>query len=112
MSLRPSLALFHRPTLTLEEKELSLRSLEENHLAWIQQGSLLHSALHRGEQLLSDRIGELQELNTQVTCALASPSPGTHNTTFSFSLGVPSASLSQQHPLLPCSAWGHTAAAP
>ncbi|XP_068856008.1 centrosome-associated protein CEP250-like isoform X2 [Aphelocoma coerulescens] len=55
-----------RPTLTLEEKELSLRSLEENNLAQIKQVSQLYSALHRGEQLLSDRIGELQELSTQI----------------------------------------------
>ncbi|XP_017592139.1 PREDICTED: rootletin-like [Corvus brachyrhynchos] len=54
-----------RPTLTLEEKELSFRSLEENNLAQIKQVSQLYSALHRGEQLLSDRIGELQELSTQ-----------------------------------------------
>lgn len=79
----PCVALFHRPTLTLEERELSLKSLEENNQAWIKHVSQLHSALHKSEQLLSDRIGELQELNTQVTCALVSSSPGMDNCTCS-----------------------------
>ncbi|KFW74285.1 Centrosome-associated protein CEP250, partial [Manacus vitellinus] len=52
-------------TVCLEEKELSLRTLEEKNLAQQNQVSELHSALHQAKQLLSDRTTELQELNNQ-----------------------------------------------
>ncbi|XP_023793676.1 centrosome-associated protein CEP250-like isoform X2 [Cyanistes caeruleus] len=54
------------PAVALEEKKLSLRSLEGNSLAWSKQTSQLRSALQRSEQLLSDRVRELQELNSQI----------------------------------------------
>ncbi|XP_058717407.1 centrosome-associated protein CEP250-like [Poecile atricapillus] len=54
------------PAVALEEKKLSLRSLEGNNLAWSKQTSQLRSALQRSEQLLSERIRELQELNAQI----------------------------------------------
>ncbi|XP_027574919.2 centrosome-associated protein CEP250 isoform X1 [Pipra filicauda] len=55
-----------RLTVCLEEKELSLRTLEEKNLAQQNQVSELHSALHQAKQLLSDRTTELQELNNQI----------------------------------------------
>ncbi|XP_033375068.1 centrosome-associated protein CEP250 [Parus major] len=65
----PSVALVHRLTQSLEEKDLSLRTLEENNLAQINQVSQLRSALNQAEELHSEHRRELQELNTQVSCA-------------------------------------------
>ncbi|XP_023795758.1 LOW QUALITY PROTEIN: centrosome-associated protein CEP250 [Cyanistes caeruleus] len=62
----PSVSLFHRLTLSLEEKDLSLRTLEENNLAQINQVSQLRSALNQAEELHSEHKRELQELNTQI----------------------------------------------
>ncbi|XP_016158603.1 PREDICTED: centrosome-associated protein CEP250 [Ficedula albicollis] len=55
-----------RLTLSLEEKDLDLRTLEENNLAQINQASHLRSALNQAEQLHSEHRRELQELNTQI----------------------------------------------
>uniref|UniRef100_A0A8C3QZ31 Centrosome-associated protein CEP250 n=1 Tax=Cyanoderma ruficeps TaxID=181631 RepID=A0A8C3QZ31_9PASS len=55
-----------RLTLSLEEKDLSIRSLEENNLAQINQTSQLRSALNQAEELHSEHRRELQELNTQI----------------------------------------------
>ncbi|XP_074698827.1 centrosome-associated protein CEP250 isoform X3 [Strix aluco] len=55
-----------RLTVSLEEKELSLRTLEENNLAQHNKVSQLLSALHQAEQLHSDHRREIQELNNQV----------------------------------------------
>ena len=63
--------------MSLEEKELSLKTPEENNLAQHNKVSQLLSALRQTEQLHSDHRREIQELNNQVTCALASSSPGT-----------------------------------
>ncbi|XP_066186562.1 centrosome-associated protein CEP250 isoform X2 [Sylvia atricapilla] len=52
-----------RLTLSLEEKVLSLRTLEENNLA---QTSQLRSALNQAEELHSEHRREVQELNTQI----------------------------------------------
>lgn len=46
----------------------------------------------------------MQAVNTQVSCAVASSSPGTHNSTFA--LEAPASFPCQQHPQLPCSARG------
>lgn len=75
----PFVALFRRLTLSLEEKDLSLRTLEENNLAQMNQASQLRSALNQAEELHSEHRRELEELNTQVSCALASSSLWTHN---------------------------------
>ncbi|CAM9139694.1 unnamed protein product, partial [Bubo scandiacus] len=53
-------------TVSLEEKELSLKTLEENNLAQHNKVSQLLSALHQAEQLHSDHRREIQELNNQV----------------------------------------------
>ncbi|CAM9394105.1 unnamed protein product, partial [Bubo scandiacus] len=53
-------------TVSLEEKELSLKTLEENNLAQHNQVSQLLSVLHQAEQLHSDHRREIQELNNQV----------------------------------------------
>ncbi|KFO07136.1 Centrosome-associated protein CEP250, partial [Balearica regulorum gibbericeps] len=58
-------ALSFRLTLSLEEKELSLRTLEENNLAQHNEVSQLLSALHQAQQLHSDHRREIQELNNQ-----------------------------------------------
>ncbi|XP_059336545.1 centrosome-associated protein CEP250 [Ammospiza nelsoni] len=55
-----------RLTLSLEEKDLSLRTLEENNLAQISQVSQLHSALTQAEELHSEHRREVQELNKQI----------------------------------------------
>ncbi|XP_054130361.1 centrosome-associated protein CEP250-like [Melozone crissalis] len=55
-----------RLTLSLEEKDLSLRTLEENNLAQISQVSQLRSALTQAEELHSEHRREVQELNTQI----------------------------------------------
>ncbi|RMB95561.1 hypothetical protein DUI87_27671 [Hirundo rustica rustica] len=55
-----------RLTLSLEEKDLSLRTLEENNLAQINQTSQLRSALNQAEELHSEHRRELQELSTQI----------------------------------------------
>nr|XP_041576235.1 centrosome-associated protein CEP250 isoform X6 [Taeniopygia guttata] len=55
-----------RLTLSLEEKHLSLRTLEENNLAQINQVSQLRSALTQAEELHSEHRNEMQELNTQI----------------------------------------------
>ncbi|XP_057891973.1 centrosome-associated protein CEP250 isoform X1 [Melospiza georgiana] len=55
-----------RLTLSLEEKDLSLRTLEENNLAQISQVSQLHSALTQAEELHSEHRREVQELNNQI----------------------------------------------
>jgi len=77
-------ALSFRLTLSLEEKELSLRTLEEDNLAQHNEVSQLLSAIHQAQQLHSDHRREIQELNNQVTYALASSSPGSQKTTCSF----------------------------
>ncbi|XP_066189843.1 centrosome-associated protein CEP250-like [Sylvia atricapilla] len=71
-----------RLILSLEEKNLCLRTLEEKNLALNTEVSLLRSGLQETQQLFSKQRRELQEFNTQVSSALASSSPGTHNTTF------------------------------
>lgn len=63
-------ALSFRLTLSLEEKELSLRTLEENSLAQHNEVSQLLSALHQAQQLHSDHRREIQELNNQVTYSI------------------------------------------
>ncbi|XP_031983227.1 centrosome-associated protein CEP250-like [Corvus moneduloides] len=93
-----------RLVLSLEEKNLCLRTLEEKNQALNNQVSQFRSALHEAEQLCSNRTGQLLALNIQVICALASSSPGTH--IIIFGLEAPTAFPSQQHPLLPCSAPG------
>ncbi|XP_048177963.1 centrosome-associated protein CEP250 isoform X2 [Corvus hawaiiensis] len=55
-----------RLTLSLEEKDLSLRTLEEKNLAQINQASQLRSALHQAEELHSEHRRELLDLNTQM----------------------------------------------
>ncbi|XP_014741683.1 PREDICTED: centrosome-associated protein CEP250 [Sturnus vulgaris] len=55
-----------RLTLSLEKKDLSLRTLEENNLAQINQASQLRSALNQAEELHSEHRRELEELNTQI----------------------------------------------
>ncbi|XP_068064400.1 centrosome-associated protein CEP250-like [Anomalospiza imberbis] len=55
-----------RLTLSLEEKDLSLRTLEENNLAQISQVSQLRSALTQAEELHAEHRREMQELNTQI----------------------------------------------
>ncbi|XP_074740603.1 centrosome-associated protein CEP250-like [Strix uralensis] len=55
-----------RLTVSLEEKELSLKTLEENNLAQHNKVSQLPSALRQAEQLHSDHRREIQELNNQV----------------------------------------------
>ncbi|XP_056363140.1 centrosome-associated protein CEP250-like [Oenanthe melanoleuca] len=55
-----------RLTLSLEEKDLDLRTLEENNLAQINQASHLRSALNQAEELHSEHRRELQELNSQI----------------------------------------------
>ncbi|KAL9834856.1 centrosome-associated protein CEP250 isoform 2-T2 [Geothlypis trichas] len=55
-----------RLTLSLEEKDLSLRTLEENNLAQINQVSELHSALTQAEELHSEHRREVQDLNDQI----------------------------------------------
>ncbi|XP_077643164.1 centrosome-associated protein CEP250 isoform X4 [Lonchura striata] len=55
-----------RLTLSLEEKDLSLRTLEENNLAQINQVSQLRSALTQAEELHSEHRREMQELSTQM----------------------------------------------
>ncbi|XP_009959443.1 PREDICTED: centrosome-associated protein CEP250-like, partial [Leptosomus discolor] len=55
-----------RLTLSLEEKELSLRTLEENNLAQHNEASQLRSAIHQAQQLHSDHTREIQELNNQI----------------------------------------------
>ncbi|KAI1233264.1 hypothetical protein IHE44_0004431, partial [Lamprotornis superbus] len=55
-----------RLTLSLEEKDLNLRTLEENNLAQINQASQLRSALNQAEELHSEHRRELEELNTQI----------------------------------------------
>ncbi|XP_038015131.1 centrosome-associated protein CEP250 isoform X2 [Motacilla alba alba] len=55
-----------RLTLCLEEKDLSLRTLEENNLAQISQVSQLRSALTQAEELHSEHRREMQELNNQI----------------------------------------------
>ncbi|KAM6113105.1 uncharacterized protein FYW35_008318 [Pterocles gutturalis] len=72
-----------RLTLSLEERELSLRSLEEDNLAQRNEVSQLLSAVRQAQQLHSDHGREIKELNNEVSYALASSSPGTQNTTFS-----------------------------
>nr|XP_041572924.1 centrosome-associated protein CEP250 isoform X4 [Taeniopygia guttata] len=59
-----------RLTLSLEEKHLSLRTLEENNLAQINQVSQLRSALTQAEELHSEHRNEMQELNTQMQAML------------------------------------------
>ncbi|XP_042656756.1 centrosome-associated protein CEP250 isoform X3 [Tyto alba] len=56
----------NRLTLSLEERELSLRTLEENNLAQHEEVSRLLSAIHQAEQLHSDHRREKQELNNQI----------------------------------------------
>lgn len=46
----------------------------------------------------------MQQVKKQVSCAVASSSPGTHNSTFA--LEAPASFPCQQHPQLPCSARG------
>ncbi|NXT81098.1 CP250 protein, partial [Zapornia atra] len=58
-------AFYFRLTLSLKEKELSLRTLEENNLAQHNEVSQLLSALHQAQQLHSDHRREIQELNNQ-----------------------------------------------
>ncbi|XP_041346436.1 LOW QUALITY PROTEIN: centrosome-associated protein CEP250 [Pyrgilauda ruficollis] len=55
-----------RLTLSLEEKDLSLRTLEEDNMAHINQVSQLRSALTQAEELHSEHRTEMQELNTQI----------------------------------------------
>ncbi|XP_068064372.1 centrosome-associated protein CEP250-like [Anomalospiza imberbis] len=59
-----------RLTLSLEEKDLSLRTLEENNLAQISQVSQLRSALTQAEELHAEHRREMQELNTQMQAML------------------------------------------
>ncbi|NXR02763.1 CP250 protein, partial [Sagittarius serpentarius] len=55
-----------RLTLSLEKKELSLRTLEENNIAQHNEVSQLLSAIHQAQQLHSDHRREIQELNNQI----------------------------------------------
>ncbi|XP_050838011.1 trichohyalin-like isoform X2 [Serinus canaria] len=71
-----------RLLLSLEEKNQCLRTLAEQNLALKNRVSRLFSALKQAEQLRSQQRRELQERNDQVSFAVASSSPGTHNSTF------------------------------
>ncbi|XP_058706325.1 cingulin-like protein 1 [Poecile atricapillus] len=55
-----------RLILSLEKKNVCLRSLEEKNVALNNQVSQFHSALQQAEHLSSSRAGQLQELNSQV----------------------------------------------
>ncbi|XP_048178166.1 centrosome-associated protein CEP250-like [Corvus hawaiiensis] len=55
-----------RLVLSLEEKNLCLRTLEEKNQALNNQVSQFRSALHEAEQLCSNRTGQLLALNIQV----------------------------------------------
>lgn len=79
--------------MSLEEKNLCLRMLEEKNLDLNNQVSQFHSALQQAEDISPDHTKQLQELNTQVSCALASSSPWIHNT--SFALEAPTSLPSQ-----------------
>nr|XP_054500724.1 centrosome-associated protein CEP250-like [Agelaius phoeniceus] len=52
--------------LSLEEKNVCLRTLEEQNSALNNQVSQCQSALQQAEQLSSNRAGQLRELNTQI----------------------------------------------
>lgn len=77
------LSLSFRLSLSLEQKELSLKTLEENNLAQQNEVSKLLSAIQQAQQLHSDHRREIQELNNQVPYPTAFSSPGKLNTTFS-----------------------------
>ncbi|XP_071311529.1 centrosome-associated protein CEP250-like [Agelaius tricolor] len=55
-----------RLILSLEEKDVCLRMLEEQNLALNNQVSQCQSALQQAKQLSSNRAGQLRELNTQI----------------------------------------------
>ncbi|XP_066417947.1 centrosome-associated protein CEP250-like [Molothrus aeneus] len=55
-----------RLILSLEEKNVCLRTLEEQNLALNNQVSQCQSALQQAKQLSSNRAGQLRELNTQI----------------------------------------------
>nr|XP_054500725.1 centrosome-associated protein CEP250-like [Agelaius phoeniceus] len=55
-----------RLILSLEEKDVCLRTLEEQNLALNHQVSQCQSALQQAKQLSSNRAGQLRELNTQI----------------------------------------------
>ncbi|XP_071311532.1 centrosome-associated protein CEP250-like [Agelaius tricolor] len=55
-----------RLILSLEEKNVCLRMLEEQNLALNNQVSQCQSALQQAKQLSSNRAGQLRELNTQI----------------------------------------------
>ncbi|NXD15910.1 CP250 protein, partial [Nothocercus nigrocapillus] len=58
--------LSFRLTLSLEKKELTLRTLEENSVSQQNEVSKLLSAIREAQQLHSDHRREIQELNNQV----------------------------------------------
>lgn len=90
-------ALSFRLILSLEEKELSLRTLEENNLAQQNEVSQLLSAIHQAQKLHSERRSEIQELNSQVTYAVMTFSRAQIAT---ISLCAPTCFPSRQHTLL------------
>ncbi|XP_071311531.1 centrosome-associated protein CEP250-like [Agelaius tricolor] len=55
-----------RLILSLEEKDVCLRMLEEQNLALNHQVSQCQSALQQAKQISSNRAGQLRELNTQI----------------------------------------------
>ncbi|XP_062361087.1 centrosome-associated protein CEP250 [Cinclus cinclus] len=55
-----------RLTLSLEKRDLSLRTLEENNLAQVNKASQLRSALNQAEELHSEHVRELEKLHTQI----------------------------------------------
>jgi len=63
--------LSFRLSLSLEQKELSLKTLEENNLVQQNEVSKLHSAIQQAQQLHSDHRREIQELNNQVSYPLS-----------------------------------------
>jgi len=63
--------LSFRLSLSLEQKELSLKTLEENNLVQQNEVSKLHSAIQQAQQLHSAHRREIQELNNQVSYPLS-----------------------------------------
>ncbi|XP_058278735.1 centrosome-associated protein CEP250-like [Hirundo rustica] len=59
-----------RLILSLEEKDLRLRTLEEENLVLNSRMSQLRSTLQQAQQISSTRAGQLQELNTQIWAQL------------------------------------------
>ncbi|XP_023803528.1 centrosome-associated protein CEP250-like, partial [Cyanistes caeruleus] len=66
MPLVMSCMLPFRLILSLEEKSMDLRMLEQRNLALNNQLSQFHSALQQAELVSSSRAGQLQQLNTQI----------------------------------------------